>query len=48
MAYKNEFTEAKKYFDDHKAPDNNLVQTTLNNTLKNKFVGKKEEDELNN
>lgn len=38
----------KKYFDDHKAPDNNLVQTTLNNTLKNKFVGKKEEDELNN
>ena len=48
MAYKNEFTEAKKYFDAHKAPDNNLVQTTLKNTLKNKFVGKKEEDELNN
>lgn len=38
-SYKNEFTEAKRYFEEHKG-DNDIVQATLNNTIKNKFIGK--------
>lgn len=37
-AYANEFTNAKNFFTDNK--DDELIGTTLNNTLINKFSGK--------
>lgn len=43
-SYKNEFTEAKRYFEEHKG-DNDIVQVTLNNTIKNKFIGKTTNEE---
>lgn len=39
--YKNEFLEAKKYFDEHgeKEDEDEIVEKTINNTLINKFAG---------
>ena len=39
--YKNEFVEAKKFFNEHlDEQDKTLVEKTINNTLVNKFAGK--------
>ena len=42
-AYKNEFTEAKKFQEAHE-DEEKLVETTLKNTLKNKYAGMTQEE----